>query len=128
MSNHEGSGIERRRAKRREVLDRFSFYICIPKLGHTRHKVNDVSELGIGFSLETLGEFRLQNNETCELQFYLNQSLYLQLKIKVMRQKDENSIQDVGAEFLETETKQHQTFLTLVRLLDQVTESGEFQN
>lgn len=122
------SGMERRKAKRREVLEKFSFYICIPKLGLTRHSVNDVSELGIGFTINTLGEFKLLKDETCELHFYLNQSLYLAMKIQVMRQQDSEQLQEVGAVFLNTETPQYQTFLTLVKFVDQVTESGEFES
>ena len=117
--------IERRQAKRREVLEKFSFYLCIPKLGYTRHSVHDVSELGIGFSIETLGEFRLTHGETSELHFYLNQSLYLPLKIQVVRQIDKGTTQEIGAVFLDRHTPQYQTFLTLVKFVDQVTEFGE---
>jgi c-di-GMP-binding flagellar brake protein YcgR len=125
MSQNKG-GIERRRVKRRDIMDQFSFYICIPKLGFTRHQVSDISELGIGIRVETLGEFRLHQNETCDLQFYLNQSLYLSLKIQVVRSVDHpEAIQEVGAIFLETETKAHQTFLTLVNLVDQLSETAQ---
>lgn len=116
---------ERRKVKRREILEKFSFYICVPKIGFARHKVNDISELGIGFTIETLGgEFKLAAQEQVDLHFYLNQSLYLPLKIQVMRQIDGNSTQEVGAVFLDTSTAIHQTFLTLVKFLDQVTETG----
>ncbi len=120
------SGSERRKAKRREVLDQFSFYICVPKLGYTRHKVNDVSELGIGFTLDTMGEFKLAQNEVCSLQFYMNQSLYLPLTIQAVRlmEKDEHT-QEVGAIFQDPETAVHQTLLTLVKLIDQLSESAE---
>ena len=118
------SGAERRQADRREIIDQFSFYICIPKLGFTRHQVNDVSELGIGFTLDTLGEFKLKKDETCELQFYLNQSLFLKLDIKVMRQIDSAATQEVGATFLNQESPQYQTLLTIVRLIDQLAEAG----
>jgi hypothetical protein len=119
------SGADRRKVKRRDILEKFSFYICVPKMGYARHKVNDISELGIGFTIETLdGEFTLKAQEQLELHFYLNQSLYLPLKIQVMRQIDAASTQEVGAVFLDTQTAIHQTFLTLVKFLDQVTETG----
>ena len=119
------SSSERRKVKRREILEKFSFYICIPKMGFARHKVNDISELGIGFTIETLGgEFKLNSQEQVELHFYLNQSLYLPLKIQVMRQIDASSTQEVGAVFLDTKTPVHQTFLTLVKFLDQISETG----
>jgi hypothetical protein len=124
-----GGGIERRKAKRRDILERFSFYICVPKLGYTRHKVNDISELGIGFMLDTLGEFSLNNNEECDLQFYLNQSLFLSLKIKVVRSIDRaEMVQEVGAIFADTSDNTYKTFLTLVALVDQLSETAELQN
>lgn len=116
---------EKRRAKRRSILDRFSFYISIPKLGHTRHPVKDISEFGIGFELDTLGEFKLKMGEICELQFYLNQSLYLPLHIEVVREHGDDPLQEVGATFVNVEAPAHQTFTTLVRLVDQLTEHGE---
>lgn len=127
MSNQDETktGAERRRVKRREILENFSFYICIPKLGYTRHKVNDISELGIGFMVETLGEFRLVNQETCELQFYLNQSLYLPMQIQVVRAMDRPElVQEVGAIFTEMNDSAHDTFVTLVKLVDQMTETA----
>jgi hypothetical protein len=119
--------IERRRSKRREILENFSFYICVPKLGFTRHKVNNVSETGIGFSIETLGEFRLGKDEQCNLQFYLNQSLYLPLNIQVIRDEETDGIQNVGAILLETQSNEYQTFLSLVRLLDQLVEFAQLR-
>ena len=117
---------ERRKAKRRDILENFSFYICIPKLGYARHKVNDVSELGIGFTVESLGgEFKLTLNEQCELHFYLNQSLFLALNIEVVRQVEGPQVQEVGAVFLDTSSNQYQTLLTLVKLLDQLSDFGE---
>jgi hypothetical protein len=118
--------VEKRRVKRREILERFSFYICVPKLGYTRHKVNDISELGIGFMIDTLGEFKMIHQETCDLQFYLNQSLYLSLKIQAVRiiERPEH-MQEIGAIFLDTESTTHQTFLTLVKLVDQLSETAE---
>ena len=85
-----------------------------------------MSELGIGFTIDTLdGEFKLKKDERCELHFYLNQSLYLTLNIQVVRQKDSEQLQENGAVFLDTSSNQHQTFLTLVKLLDQLSDFGE---
>jgi len=116
---------ERRKAKRREILEKFSFYICIPKLGFTRHAVNDVSELGIGFTINSLGEFKLKKDEQCQLHLYMNQSLYLPLDIQVVRQQDQEQTQEIGAIFLDTTSDQYETFLTLVKFLDQLSESGQ---
>ena len=129
QKNNEENWANRRKVKRREILEKFSFYVCIPKLGYTRHQVNDISELGIGFDIATLGEFTMQKDEVSELDFYLNQSLYLKLKINVVRSIEKaEMIQEVGAIFLDTETKAYQTFLTLVHFVDQLSESGEIQS
>jgi hypothetical protein len=117
---------EKRKAKRREILDRFSFSVCIPKLGYSRHKVKDISELGIGFELETLGEFKLSKGETCELHFYLNQSLFLPLQIEVVRQIDHDATQEVGAVFTVQTSNAQTIFNTLVKLVDQLGEFAEF--
>ncbi len=113
---------EKRRTKRREILDRFSFFVCIPKLGMARHRVQDVSEAGIGFTIDTLGEFKLKTGEECELHFYMNPSLYLPAMIRVVRELDSEEEQSVGAEF----TGPHagsEAWTTFVKLIDQLSES-----
>lgn len=117
---------ERRKSKRREILENFSFYIQIPKLGPARHHVHNVSESGIGFIVESLGGvFTLNKDEIVDLRFYLNQSLYLSLKIQVSRQEKKGETQEIGAVFLDTKSNQYQTFLSLVKFLDQITEFAE---
>ncbi len=122
------SGSERRKTKRLDILEVFSFYICVPSLGLTRHKVDDVSEMGIGFTLDTLGEIKLANGQSCELQFYINQSLFFPLKIQVVRAFEEGEKQRIGAVFLETKSKGYQTFLTLVNLVDQLSDVGQLSH
>ena len=117
---------ERRKSKRREILENFSFYIQIPKLGTARHRIHDISEFGIGFNVESLGGvFTLSNDEKLELHLYLNQSLFLPLKIQVARQEQKKETQHVGAVFLDTQSNQYQTFLSLVKFLDQLSEFGQ---
>ena len=120
------TGNERRKTKRLQVLEIFSFYICIPSLGYARHQVDDVSEMGIGFTIDTLGELKLATGQECELHFYVNQSLFFPLKIQVVRGTEEKENQKIGAVFLETQSKGYQTFLTLVHLIDRLTEVGQF--
>lgn len=116
---------ERRKAKRRQILDSFSFFIQIPKLGSSRHRIENVSEFGVGFIVESLGGvFTLNKDEKLDLNFYLNQSLYLKLKIQVARQEEKNGKQMVGAVFLDTQSNPYQTFLSLVKFLDQLSEFG----
>ncbi len=116
---------ERRKSKRRQILEHFSFYIQIPKLGPARHRVLDLSEFGIGFLVESLGGvFTLKHDEKVELHLYLNQSLFLPLNIQVTRQDQSSETQQVGAVFLDTKSNQYQTYLSLVKFLDQLSEFG----
>ncbi len=117
---------EKRNSKRRQILENFSFFVCVPKIGAAKLAVHDISETGIGFSIDTLGEFRLDQKAESNLQFYLNQTLFLPLKIQVMRQYEENGVQQIGAVFLETQSPAHQTFLSLVKLVDQLESHGEW--
>ncbi len=116
---------ERRKSKRREILEKFSFYVQIPKIGPSRHRVKDVSESGIGFTIDTLGgAFKLEKGETTELHFYLNQSLYLSLMIEVVRHHQIQDELDLGAIILDTKSEQYNTYLTLVKFLDQLGDFG----
>lgn len=121
------SPAEKRDSRRREILEHFSFYIGIPKLGDTRHRVKDVSESGIGLELDTLGEFKLARGESCELHFYLNQSLFLPLQIEVMRESEKDSVQTIGAAFVNREASAYATYQTLMKLVDQLSEFGEIK-
>ena len=44
-----------------------------------------------------------------------------------MRHDEQDGIQQVGAVFLDTGSSQYQTFLILVKLLDQLVEFGEIR-
>jgi hypothetical protein len=123
------NGTERRKAKRREILENFSFYVQLPKIGPARHRIKDISESGIGFEVHTVGgSFLLQKNEKVDLHFFLNQSLFLNLKIEVVRIEMNGDDQQVGAVLLDTNTNQYQTYLTLVNFLDQLGDFGQETN
>jgi len=82
----------------------------------------------MGFEVDSIGgTFTLKKDEKTDLNFYLNQSLYLPLKIQVVRQEEKSGIQSIGAVLLETNSNQYQTFLSLVRFLDELSEFGQEQ-
>ena len=118
---------EKRHSKRRQILDYFSFYACIPKIGYSRLKIDNISETGIGFNIDTFGEIQIHKDDQCDLQFYVNQSLFLPLKIQVMRHYEQDGIQKIGAVFLNTDSSEYKTYLTLVKLVDQLVEFGEIR-
>ncbi len=122
------SGTERRRFKRRPVLDSFSLFAVIPKKGGHRLTVYDLSDEGLLFDLDTEGEaasdYPLQSGEELELHLYLNQSLYLPLKLKVVRISEENSIRRIGAEIKDKGSKAYKAFQAFLQMLDVVHDEG----
>ena len=48
--------MERRKAKRRPILEAFSFFVVVPKKGMMKLAVLDVSESGLGFDYDVGGE------------------------------------------------------------------------
>jgi hypothetical protein len=56
----------------------------------------------------------------------MNQSLYLPLQIEVVRQIDRDTTQLIGASFVDVQSSTQLTFNTLVKLVDQLSEVGEF--
>ena len=121
------TGIERRRTNRRPILSTFSLFIVVPKKGFHRLMVHDVSELGIGFDADTEGEeaegFPLKEGEKLEVRFYLNQSLYLPLEIRIVRLETRNHIRRIGAEF-DSNDKNYNAFKSFVEMLDAIEEVG----
>jgi hypothetical protein len=115
---------ERRRARRRPVLETFSLFVVIPKKGIHRLAIHDVSDLGIGFDLDTEGEspadFPLTSGNSLDLRLYLNQSLYLPLTVEVVRIEDRNTVRRVGAEFAQRDSGNYKGFLAFLTMLDSV--------
>ncbi len=115
-------GQERRRTQRRPILDTFSMFCVVPKKGLYRLKVHDVSEHGIGFDVDLEGDeapISLKGGEALEVHFYLNQSLYLPLSVKVARIEDGGGIRRVGAEFNQKDAGYH-AFAAFLKMLDAI--------
>jgi hypothetical protein len=118
------SGSERRKAKRRPILDTFSVFVVVPKKGIHRLEVSDISETGMAFDLDVEGEetsyFPTHEGDTIDLRFYLNNSLYIPLSIQVIRVEDHRNKRRIGAQFQEKSSPNYQAFLSFIRLLDQI--------
>lgn len=102
-SKTQPSGAERRRSKRTEVLDTFSLFASVPKKGPHRLRVHDLSEIGIGFDLDIEEEdegsgFPVENGTPLEIHLYLNQSLYIPMKVVVRRVEKKGNVRRIGAE------------------------------
>lgn len=116
---------ERRRALRREILATFSLFIAVPQKGPYRLKVHDLSELGIGFDLdmeEDAEPFPISLGEVLEIQFYLNQSLFIPLQVKVLRIEEKGGVRRIGAEFEDRVSAGYNGLLSFLKLLDTLAE------
>ena len=117
---------EKRKAERRQILENFSFFVVVPKLGGIKKKLQDLSEAGIGFQFDTLGTFSLHQGEEVEIQFYLNQTLFLPLQVRIARIGTQiPDVQEVGCVITSLKTPSYATFLTLVKLIDQLEVTAE---
>ncbi len=115
---------ERRKSRRRPILDTFSLFLVVPKKGAHRLPIHDISNEGIGFSLDTEGEspdqFALAAGEVIQLRLYLNQTLYLPLAVKTARIETVGGVRRVGAAFEDTASKSFRAFQAFNQMLDQV--------
>jgi hypothetical protein len=132
MGNSEKTGIDRRGSRRRPILESFSFFVVVPKKGFHRLRVVDLSDTGVGFDYDIIGEmkeaFPVKAGETFELQFYLNQTLFLPMNVKVARIDDSKVLRRVGAEFTATGTPEHQGLLAVLDMIDKVSEIVQFDS
>jgi hypothetical protein len=118
---------ERRKAKRRMILDTFSLSVVIPKKGDLRLPLLDLSELGLGFEVELEEDesalMSLRADEQMELHLYLNQSLFLPLKVTVKRLIPRGKRRQVGVEFVQQGGSSHSAVVAFLKMLDILSES-----
>jgi hypothetical protein len=130
-SAEQTGGIERRRARRRPIIETFSIFCIVPKKGVHRLQIHDLSENGIGFDLDTEGEepgaFPLKSGDQLDLHFYLNQSLYLPISVRVARIEERNQLRRIGAEF-NTKDKGFQAIAAFLKLLDAIVDVAQIQS
>ncbi len=97
-------GTERRRAKRIPILESFSVAAVLPGRGDLRLPLEDISEVGIGIRIsQDLMEHPglvLTAGTQIDVQLYLNQSLFLPLKVRVVRSSQKNDEMHVGMDFI----------------------------
>lgn len=132
MADKGKTGIDRRGSRRRPILESFSFFVVVPKKGFHRLRVVDLSDTGVGFDYDIVGEmkeaFPVKVGEVFELQFYLNQTLYLPMNVKVARIDDSKVLRRIGAEFTVTGTPEHQGLLAVLDMIDKVSEIVQFDS
>ncbi len=128
----EKSGMDRRGSRRRPILESFSFFVVVPQKGFHRLRVVDVSDTGVGFDYDIVGEmkeaFPVAVGESFELQFYLNQTLFIPVHVKVARIDDSKVIRRVGAEFTSSGTPAHAGLAAVLDMIDKVSEIVQFDS
>ena len=118
----------RRKAKRRPVLDTFSLFVVVSLKNIIRLKINDLSELGVGFNFDAEGESEplpIKVGDEMELQLYLNQSLHIPLKIKVARIEDGEGGRKIGAEYSDKSSKGYLALGAFIEMLDRLADVAE---
>lgn len=116
----------RRKARRRPILDTFSLFVVVSTKNILRLKINDLSELGIGFNFDIEGEEQVpvKVGDPLELQLYLNQTLHIPLQVKVARVEDSEKVRRVGAEYLDRNSPPYQALVAFLEMLDRVVDVG----
>lgn len=122
---------ERRRVRRRPLVESFSCFVSIPKRGSHRLHVYDLSELGVGFDFDIEGEdlsaHPIAVGDTFELHFYMNQSLFLPFQIRVARIEDKKTKRKVGAEFTDPQSDSGRALQAFLKMIDEIFEAAHFK-
>ncbi len=119
---------ERRKSRRRPVLETFSVFLVVPSRGAHRLRVRDLSDLGVGFEIDIesqdVGTNPVSPGDSLEAHLYLNQSLALPLQLQVARieQQDPDGPRLVGATITNAMAPAYRAFAAFIQLLDAITE------
>lgn len=114
---------ERRRAKRLPILETFSLFCSIPKLGPVRQAVLDVSELGMGVVVadDTPTSEHLPADKVIEVAIFLNPSLSIPLKARVVRTVQIEGVgTQVGLEFSDRKSPGFRAVSAFLKMLDEI--------
>ena len=113
---------ERRKSKRKKILDSFSVFVALPKKGGAKLPVHDVSNDGLFFDYDMDGEdvdaFPLENGEDLEVHFYLNQTLFIPLTVRVVRVARKGEIRQIGGEIQSRDDDHHRAYVSFNELIN----------
>ena len=128
-SEREGSEnhIERRKFRRRQVLDTFHVFLCVQKRGLGKLKLKDISENGFAFEAEPEDKFK--RDDMVECLFFINPGLSFPLNFRVAYvESDRDGAQIIGAEIKNVDSKLHNAYISFVKLLDQLAKLTDLYN
>lgn len=123
---------EKRGAPRRSIVDSFSLFIVVPSRGLHRLPIHDISESGIGFTIDVDGEdvnARPHNvGDLLDIRIYLNQSLYFPTQVKVARAEKKGSVRRIGAEFTDTKSKSYRGIKSFIEMIDRIADIAQYDS
>ncbi|OFZ19979.1 MAG: hypothetical protein A2X94_11480 [Bdellovibrionales bacterium GWB1_55_8] len=123
---------ERRKTRRRPVLETFSIFVVIPRKGFHRLRIFDLSEDGIGFELDTDGEshddFSVTQGQVLDVRLYLNQSLFLPIGVELVRVDEAHATRRIGGRFSDKNSKAYAAFVSFLEMLDSIRDAAEIEN
>jgi hypothetical protein len=121
------TGMDRRKHRRRPILDSFSVFAVAPSLGPMRLKLIDVSEMGVGleFGEESVGLSIPQVGTKIGILLYLNPSLFLPLDLEVVR-LDSGKTTRLGAVILNPTTPGVLAVHAFLQMIDRISEVAQF--
>ena len=118
----------RRKARRRPILESFSVFVVAGKKDVCKLKIHDLSELGIGFYFDVGGEsateIPVKAGDAMNLELYLNQTLHIPLQIKVMRVEEVEGSRKLGAEYADKSSKGYLALIAFLEMLDRVMDAA----
>ena len=124
-------GSERRGSQRLPVVDSFALFVTLPKRPFLKLKIYDVSASGLQCDVVIEGEpsdsFSVSPNEELDVHLYLNQFLFLPLKVRVARVDQSGPTRRIGAEIVGKGTKTFESYTAFVKMLETLPGAAQFK-
>jgi hypothetical protein len=123
---------EKRRGRRRTILESFSLFCVIPKRGLHQLPIHNISESGVAITVDVQGEnieeIKHTRGEILDLRLYLNRSLFIPVSIKIARIEIKNGIRLIGAEFVDTDSLEYRSIQSFLSMLDHLIEIAQIDS
>ena len=123
---------ERRGSQRLLVVDSFALFVTLPKRPFLKLKIYDVSATGLQCDVVVEGEpdgsFSVAPNEELDVHLYLNQFLFLPLRVRVARIDQSGPTRRIGAEIIAKGTKSYESYTAFVKMLETLPGAAQFKD
>lgn len=121
---------EKRGSPRRPIVDSFSLFVVVPSRGLHKLPIHDISESGIGFTIDVDGEDTAGRphhvGDLLDIRIYLNQTLYFPIQVKVARTEKKGSVRRIGAEFTDMKSKSYRGIKSFIEMIDRIADIAQY--